>query len=109
MVRIREGNVAGMPCIIKWLRCRSRPSHQHQHIINMDTQYSTRVSGGTRIYYFDVHTDKKGSPYITITEVPTEKNPARKERQRVFIHREDFDKFAAAFAEVTNFINSSSQ
>ena len=109
MVRIREGNVAGMPCIIKWLRRRSRPSHQHQHINNMATQYSTRVSGGTRIYYFDVHTDKKGSPYITITEVPTEKNPARKERQRVFTHRADLAKFATALAEGNNFINSSSQ
>lgn len=94
---------------LKMVAVSKPPFPPHQHIINMDTQYSTRVSGGTRIYYLDVHTDKKGSPYITITEVPTEKNPARRERQRVFIHREDFDKFAAAFAEVANFINSSSQ
>lgn len=67
-------------------------------------KFTKQVSGGTRLYYLDVHTDRKGGSYITISEIPTDKNPARKERQRVFIHKEDFDKFANAFAEVTNYI-----
>lgn len=70
-------------------------------------KFTKRVSGGTRLYYIDVHTDRKGADYITISEIPTDKNPARKERQRVFIHREDFDKFAKAFAEVANYIKKS--
>lgn len=70
-------------------------------------KFTKKVSGGTRLYYLDVHTDQKGADYITISEIPTEKNPARKERQRIFIHREDFDKFATAFAEVVNYIENS--
>lgn len=72
-------------------------------------KFTVMVSGGTRLYYFDVHTDRKGATYFTISEIPTDKNPARKERQRVFIHREDFDKFAKAFAEVANYVKTSDQ
>lgn len=69
-------------------------------------KFTKKVSGGTRLYYLDVHTDSKGADYITISEIPTEKNPARKKRQRVFIHKEDFDKFAYAFAEVVKYIDN---
>ena len=72
-------------------------------------KFTKQVSGGTRLYYLDVHTDRKGASYITISEIPTDKNPARKERQRVFIHREDFDKFAKAFAEVADYVKNSDQ
>lgn len=46
---------------------------------------------------------------VGLNRIPTDKNPARKERQRVFIHREDFDKFAKAFAEVAYYVKNSDQ
>lgn len=67
---------------------------------------TVRVSAGTRIYYFDAHKDKKGQPYLSITEVPVDRSPGKKSRQRIFIHAEDIDKFAAAFAEIAKSIKS---
>lgn len=64
------------------------------------------VSAGTRIYYFDAHKDTKGQPYLSITEVPVDRNPGKKDRQRIFVHTEDIDKFANAFAEIANSIKS---
>lgn len=69
---------------------------------------TVRISAGTRIYYFDVHKDKKGQPYISISEVPVDRNPGKKERQRVFVHTEDIDKFADAFAEIIKYVKSQS-
>lgn len=66
-------------------------------------KFTKKVSAGTRLYYFDVHADRKGASYITISEIPTKKNPAMKEPKRLFVHREDFDKFAEAFIEAVNF------
>lgn len=65
---------------------------------------TVRVSAGTRIYYFDAYKDKKGQPYISIAEVPTECNPGKKQRQRIFIHAEDLKGFSAALDELTRYI-----
>jgi len=70
---------------------------------------TVRVSAGTRIYYFDAHKDKKGQPYISISEVPTDRNPGKKERQRIFVHVEDIDKVAAAFTDIANHIKNESE
>lgn len=67
---------------------------------------TVRVSAGTRIYYFDAHKDKKGQPYISISEIPSGHNPGKKERQRIFIHTEDIDKFADAFEEIAAHIKN---
>lgn len=67
---------------------------------------TVRVSAGTRIYYFDAQKDKKGQPYLSITEVPVDRSPGKKSRQRIFIHAEDLDSFADAFAEIAKSIKS---
>lgn len=66
-------------------------------------KFTEQVSAGTRIYYFDVHIDRKGVPFITCSEIPTKKNPAMKDPERVFVHLEDFDKFAEAYIKAVNF------
>lgn len=67
------------------------------------------VSAGTRVYYIDALTDRKGQPYISISEIPTDKSPAEKKRQRIFIHKENIERFAEAFAEVADLIKNDSQ
>lgn len=69
---------------------------------------TVRVSAGTRIYYIDAHKDTKGQPYLTISEVPVDRSPGPKKRQRIFVHAEDIDKLAAAFTEVSNHIKNES-
>lgn len=75
----------------------------------MEKQYNksffTRsVSAGTRIYYFDAFKDTKGHPYISISEIPT---AGKAKRQRIFIHAEDVDKFASAFADIVKHFKKS--
>lgn len=67
--------------------------------------FSERVSAGTRVYYVDAHADSKGQPYISISEIPTEKAPGRKKRQRVFIHAEHIDELSEALAKVARYVN----
>ena len=52
---------------------------------------SKKVRAGTRTYYFDECTDKKGNRFISIAEVPHTPN---RHRHRIFVHEEDFEKFA---------------
>lgn len=61
---------------------------------------SKRVSAGTRIYYLDAFKDSKDNPYLSISEIPTDKSPGDKKRQRIFIHAENFSVFANALNEV---------
>ena len=70
---------------------------------------SKRISAGTRVYYIDAHTDRKGQPYMSISEIPTDKSPGKKKRQRIFLHNENIEQFAQAFAEVADQIKNDSQ
>ena len=70
---------------------------------------SKRISAGTRVYYFDARKDRKGQPYISISEIPTDRSPQSGKRQRIFIHMESMDKFAEAFAEVAAYIKNDTQ
>lgn len=69
--------------------------------------HTKSVSAGTRIYYFDQWADKSGHPYLTIAEVPTENNPAKRERQRIFVHEEDLGAFRKALDEISDHIDKS--
>lgn len=67
---------------------------------------SKSISAGTRVYYLDARADRKGQPYITISEIPTDKAPSKKKRQRIFIHAENVEQFAQAFGELANEIKN---
>lgn len=67
-----------------------------------------RVSAGTRIYYVDALQDKKGQPYLSISEVPVDRNPGKKERQRIFVHHEDIDRLIDALTKVSTYIKNES-
>lgn len=68
--------------------------------------FSKRVSGGTRIYYIDTHKDSKGSPYIVVSEVPTDRTKGPQKRQRIFLHLERLEEFQEALnAAIDNIKN----
>ena len=64
---------------------------------------TTKVKAGTRTYYFDECTDKKGNRFISIAEVPHTKN---RHRHRIFVHEEDFEKFAEGFRLISKAIQN---
>lgn len=64
---------------------------------------SKKVRAGTRTYYFDECTDKKGNRFISIAEVPHTPN---RHRHRIFVHEEDFEKFAEGYNTIIKAIQN---
>ena len=68
--------------------------------------FSESVKAGKRIYYFDVKQSRNGDKYVAITESKkivsgTEDNPqVSYEKHKVFLYKEDFEKFTAALDKV---------
>lgn len=62
------------------------------------------ISAQTRVYYIDTHKDRKGQPYLTISEIPKDKTPGNKKRHRVFVHANNADAFLEAIQEAVKTI-----
>lgn len=64
--------------------------------------FSEAVKAGKRIYYFDVKQSRNGDRYLSITESKkivegTMENPRISfEKHKLFLYKEDYDKFMAA-------------
>lgn len=71
--------------------------------------FSKCVSTGTRVYYIDVFLDKKQGRYITVSEIPTDRTPGNRKRQRIFIHGQNVERFAEAFAEAIEKLNDGAE
>ena len=71
--------------------------------------YSKPVRAGKRTYFFDVKATKGNDYYLTITEskrrVDTTGNFAY-EKHKIFLYKEDFEKFAEGLEEVVNYIKT---
>lgn len=66
--------------------------------------YSRRLKAGKRHYYFDAKRDSHGNEYVVITEsksVDSEEGIVK--RQRLFLYKEDFQKFYDCFKDVLGF------
>ena len=70
--------------------------------------YSKPVRAGKRTYFFDVKSTKgQNDFYLTITESKRRQNPDGSftyDKHKIFLYKEDFDKFADGLQEVVNFI-----
>jgi len=71
---------------------------------------SRAVRAGKRTYFFDVKTTKSEEKYLTITESKRRFNPDTGlfsyEKHKLFLYKEDFDKFQNALAGILNFIET---
>jgi len=77
-------------------------NHQQQEEI-----YSKVVRAGKRTYFFDVKATRNDDYYLTITESKKRFNRDGKsfyEKHKVFLYKEDFDKFADALTETVEYI-----
>lgn len=83
---------------------RDRDSRDH------DELYSQQVSAGKRKYFFDVKATKSGDKFVTISEsrkiFDNDSGVFYFDRNRVFIYKEDFEKFRAAFDNAMHFIDT---
>lgn len=71
--------------------------------------YSKAIRAGKRTYFFDVKSTRKNDYYLTITERKRryeQDGSFQIEKHKIFLYKEDFDKFADGLAEVVEFIKS---
>lgn len=77
--------------------------------IPKDDIYSKSVRAGKRTYFFDVKSTRSNELYLTITESKRRFNQQTGkffyEKHKLFLYREDFDKFKDALAETYDAID----
>lgn len=69
--------------------------------------HSNVVRAGKRTYFFDVKATRRNDYYLTITESKKRFNRDGKffyEKHKLFLYKEDFDKFSDSLREVIEFI-----
>ena len=67
--------------------------------------YSKSVRAGKRTYFFDVKSTRSGDHYLTITESKKkfdQEGNFHFEKHKVFLYKEDFDKFKDGLNEVVD-------
>ena len=71
--------------------------------------HSKAVRAGKRTYFFDVKDTKRNDYYLTITESKKRFNRDGRffyEKHKIFLYKEDFEKFMEGMAEVVDFIKT---
>jgi spore maturation protein CgeB len=69
--------------------------------------YSKRIKAGKRrTYFFDVKATKSNDYFLTITESRKKFDEEGYERHKVFIYKEDLNKFAKALNETVDYIKT---
>lgn len=71
--------------------------------------FSKQVKAGKRIYYIDVKQDRKGEYYLSMTESKRLKDGGEGaapvfEKHKIFLYREDFEKFQQALGEAAAYV-----
>ncbi|PWD97704.1 DUF3276 family protein [Marinilabilia rubra] len=74
-----------------------------------DDIFSKAVRAGKRTYFFDVKATRKNDYYLTITESKKrfeEDGRFRFEKHKLFLYKEDFEKFADGLKDAIDFIQA---
>ena len=77
--------------------------------VDKEDIYSKVVRAGKRTYFFDVKATRRNDFYVTITE--SKKRIGRDgkfyfEKHKIFLYKEDFEKFAEGLTEVVDYIKA---
>jgi hypothetical protein len=78
--------------------------------IERDEIHSKAVRAGKRTYFFDVKATKRNDYYLTITESKKRFNKDGRfyyEKHKIFLYKEDFEKFMDGLTDVIEFIKTS--
>ncbi len=73
----------------------------------MESIYSKRIRAGKRrTYFFDVRATKGNDYYLTITESRKRFDDNGYDRHKVFLYKEDFNKFIKALGEAIDYVKT---
>lgn len=74
---------------------------------NTESLFSKRIKAGKRrTYFFDVRETRGSDYFITITESKKRFNDDGYDRHKMFLYKEDFNKFLAALTDTINFVKT---
>ncbi len=72
-----------------------------------ESVYSKRIRAGKRrTYFFDVRTTRGNDYYLTITESRKRFNDDGYDRHKVFLYKEDFNKFVKGLGEAVDYVKT---
>ena len=78
-----------------------------------EIEYSKAIKAGKRIYYLDVKKNLKEDLFIAITE--SKRNQSKEgelisfEKHKIFLYKEDFDKFMEGMNDIIRYIKERSE
>jgi hypothetical protein len=73
----------------------------------LESVYSKRIRAGKRrTYFFDVRTTRGNDYYLTITESRKRFNDDGYDRHKIFLYKEDFNKFLKALTEAVDHVKT---
>jgi len=73
----------------------------------MESVFSKRIRAGKRrTYFFDVRATRGNDYYLTITESRKKFNEDGYDRHKIFLYKEDFNKFIKALNETVDYVKT---
>src|SRR6478672_4002316 len=73
----------------------------------MESIYSKRIRAGKRrTYFFDVRATRGNDYYLTITESRKRFDDNGYDRHKIFLYKEDFNKFIKALGEAVDYVKT---
>jgi Protein of unknown function (DUF3276) len=73
----------------------------------MESVYSKRIRAGKRrTYFFDVRETRGSDYYLTITESRKRFDSDGYDRHKIFLYKEDFNKFIKGLAEAVDYVKT---
>lgn len=73
----------------------------------IESIYSKRIRAGKRrTYFFDVRATRGNDYYLTITESRKRFNDNGYDRHKIFLYKEDFNKFIKALGEAIDYVKT---
>jgi hypothetical protein len=76
------------------------------HGNNRAEVYSTKIRAGKRTYFFDVKETRSNDYYITITESKRRFSGDGYEKHKIFLYKEDFNKFMSRLNETIDYVKT---
>ena len=71
--------------------------------------FSKKVRAGKRTYFFDVKATRSDDYYLTITESKKRLEDGAFIKHKIFLYKEDFEKFAEGLRETVDYIKANQE
>ncbi len=71
--------------------------------------FSKKVRAGKRTYFFDVKATRSNDYYVTITESKKRLEDGVFVKHKIFLYKEDFEKFSEGLIETLNYVKENQE